>query len=648
MSKRMLLTLVVILVVVVAIAIIRHYRSRPMSLEEQLGYVSLAPEDFLVSKISRVELYSGAKPDDKVVLSKSDGKWFAPRQFNAPVDSKKLEAFLDKLKKLEGEHRTSAPGVLGDFELNEEQAIHMLVYAADEHPAAHLLVGKSPQWQSVFVRHDGQNAVYLVPVNLRNEVGIYSSGPDQIPETKTWLDLNVLEVDKGKVRTLRLRYPDKSVAFELSAKSDPDAEKAEVDTEDPEHLQGEHEPKKPVLEWVLTSGGPLSEANDVFKQSGLDKVLSSLERLVAADIVDPGRKSDWGLDSPAWQIDVTLEDGTTHSLSAGRPNLEGDAYVMLGESNTIYQLSRWEFERLFVKGADLFDLKGFGVAEHNLVEVRTTSKAQPIVFRRSDDDKWVLVEPAPGFDTRASAGKDLAKAIADWKPQDYADGDDLAAFGIDTEMPTITFKTKDGASHTLSLGGRARSIQGRYAVKDATTPVLVADQSALDKFLPQLSSLFESDVLAIKRESIISVEVRRDEEFWRLVKSPDGWQVRVGDESLPSNQEVVDALLDALDPLEAQDFEPQVGIIAAFATLTIERQNAEPVVLSLSQGRRCTLPGRTLDVILHPGAFEALTPSLDAVKRAPAGEGPAVDEAVAAPADKVDEVDQTRAAPSVP
>ena len=612
MSKKTLLVLAIVLLVIVGAILVQRQLTQPKGFIEELAYVPLAPKAFLANKVIRVEIYSGAKPDQKVVLAKADDKWSVASEFNAPADGTKVKDLLEKIKKLEGERRADDPDVLGDFDLKDEQAVHFVVTSEGDQPPIHLLVGKAPDWQSGFVRQDGHNTVYAVSLNLRSEAGLYGTGAEQTPEAKPWLDLKVVALDKQKIRTLQLKCPDKSLSFEQRPK--PEQKPAAEEEPEGEAAPEEKEAKAPEMEWVLASGGM---AGEPFKQDGLDKLITALGELTAADVVDPAKKSEWALNEPAWQIDVTLDDGTKKTLLAGRPDLTQNGYVTLADSPTVYKVARWEFDKLFPKGTDLFELKGFAVPEADLAQVQTTSKAMALTFVR-EGDAWKLTEPMTGFALDDIAAKDLAQAVAEWKPQDYADGNDLAAYGLDPGKPTVTFKTKDGAQHALALGGRSKAIDGRYALKDGAAPVFAADQKSLEKLLPELRTVFKSDVLDVDPEKVQSIAVTRGESSYTLTRTADGWQLIVGGEATPADIEKVDALLKTLSPLEAEDFEPRAGAAKTLATITVRRSDvSEPLVLSISEDRRCTLPGRTLDALLAQKTIDELTPAADTLKMAP-------------------------------
>jgi len=654
LNKRSILTLVIVLAVIVALVLVKQLSWSTKGFVEEMGLVPLAPDDFLVSKVTRLEIFSGGKPDDKIVLSKNDDRWIIASRFDAPADTEKITSLLKKLKDLHGQTRVSDPSVLGDFDLTDDRALHYAIYLGGEQPALHLLAGKKIDWKTAFVRADGDNTVYEVALNLRSEAGFYGNDATQPPEAKKWLDTTIVDIDKDKAVKLAFRWPDKQLVFErpLKAEQEPqEGEKAGTDADEAEtgKKDGTAETKEPPKrEWQLASGGP----GAAFDKEALNTMLEALSSLNADDVADPAEKEDWGLAAPIWAAEVELEDGTKTTLLAGRPDPSDDAYVMLANTSTVYKVTKWNFEKVFAKTGDLFDLAGLDVNQDDIQKIglKLPRKQLAFTFARDDEGNWQHTTPQPEgrtwFDINDTAVQDLAQAIANWTPADYADGQDWTAYGLDPKTNAITVAMKDGSTHSLVLGAKSKCIDGRYALIDDRKLVVVAKQMDLGDLVPTLTTLFDPVVLDLDRDTVTSIEFTGRDKSFKLVKNDKGWQVETAGKLLPADQEAVDNLLGALSPLEGDDFLAALPDFAVSTTLKIDTPEGGPYVLQLGDGQRARLPGKALDIRISPGDLDTLTPDPGTLAKEQPKPAPAEPEKKATQAEPKDTSAEEKQAPA--
>src|SRR5690606_39009895 len=144
------------------------------------------------SDVVKVELATGAKPEEKLVLERDANdpdKWRLPSHYNAPVDKTKAETFVENVVGLKGEPRATAAdeASLAAYDLGAEKALHVTVYKKDAaDPVAKLLVGKAPAFNQIFMRQDGSMDVFVVDKNLKSDAGIFGEGEDQVPTATSW------------------------------------------------------------------------------------------------------------------------------------------------------------------------------------------------------------------------------------------------------------------------------------------------------------------------------------------------------------------------------------------------------------------------------------------------------------------------------
>ena len=150
MSPKRLLPLVVMLIVLGVLAVLLKRPPAPPQLAEEVGLERLVPQTLHADTITGFELYRGAQPQEILRLRQRDGAWVVTSRFDTPGNSTKIQQFLTQLSTLQGELRVDSTALLDDFQLTDEQALHLKVYThAPDQPALYLfpLAGKGKWWQ---------------------------------------------------------------------------------------------------------------------------------------------------------------------------------------------------------------------------------------------------------------------------------------------------------------------------------------------------------------------------------------------------------------------------------------------------------------------------------------------------------------------
>src|SRR5262249_13904475 len=103
--------------------------------------------------------------------------------------------------------------LLGDFQLADEQALHLKVYTdAPDKPALSLLAGKGSGTNG-FMRRAGEERIYSVNLHLQSTAGLTGGTSDQAPSAKPWLDLRIQNVPKEQVAAVELHSPTRDLQF---------------------------------------------------------------------------------------------------------------------------------------------------------------------------------------------------------------------------------------------------------------------------------------------------------------------------------------------------------------------------------------------------------------------------------------------------
>jgi hypothetical protein len=545
MKLKTLLPLIIILVLLAAIALLRDSGSKTPTIIEQTRLETLAPEELKARDMARIELFAGAKPDEKVILERDGDRWRVASHFNAPVAADAIETYLDNMLGLKGEFRATADtdDQLAPYSLTQDEAFHVQAFTAEAtEPGIDILFGKAPDFRSVFMRKAGDNRVFIEAVNLRKEAGLFGDDLAQAPTADKWLDKDIVKIDKEQVAKIALTTPDTHIAFEKQAKEvpppDPPAEEDAVELTPPPAPIIEHE-------WILTAGGP---GGDAFKQIGLDSLLQKLVAFTATTVVDPGKLEDWGLDAPAFKAVISTEGQEDIILEGGRPDPSGSGYLRLAgaKEEVVYEVSKYNFEGLFPKGSDLFDLPKLALNDISRVEIR---QPEGRVVLEKDGAEWDIVEPVVDLNPQKTAITTLTSSLGNWQPAGFADPD--ANTGKFDKVLTIS--AGDG-THTLALGGDAASIDGVYARIDGNATTLIVNRTDVTKFLLKPRDLFELRAMDFHENDITGIDVSHEDASFSLAKEDGAWALRLGEDLFDADEAAVGELLSILSGLQADGF----------------------------------------------------------------------------------------------
>lgn len=620
MKPKQLVPLIVVLAALIGLVVVRQSQNKPASLEQQYALKTLLPDGIDTASLTKIEMYAGAKPDDKLVLERAPDstKWTIASKFGAPVNQDRIDGYLKTLQGLQGEFRAEVNGEEEKaYNLDTDSGFHVLGYANGEEPKFHLINGKSPDFGKAFVRTADNSAAYVIDKSLRREAGIYTLEMGDAPEATHWLDKTVLELDSEKIKAVALQYPDKQLAFELQKKEPAAAEAAPAEGADAGESAGEPADKTEEWNWVVTQGGPGTE----FHSNAASNLARRLSRVVATDIVDPANKAEYGLETPAYRATITVEGyDAPVVLEAGRPAGDTYAYVRMAgaDRDRVYKVSGFDVEQIFQKGGEFFELPGVLVEKSDATSIEYSVGGQRVALAQ-DAGAWTIVSPATNVAIVKTAVDDLARTLLSWKADDYADSADGK---FDGATDSVTFKGPD-ASHTITLGAVAPG-EGRYVRLDDDPTALVMSEQNVATILKPYAGLFESALFDFDEEAIQSVSIAKGETAFRLESAPDEtWSIAIGETSEPADDEKVMGVLVPLVDLTAQDFEfgdtRKPGDI--FGTVAIKLADGTEHTLSVessAEGRfPVTVPGTSATYLVPAQQIARIFVEPDSLKPAP-------------------------------
>ena len=349
MNKKTLIGLGIAAAVLVVLVLIRNQSDQPGNILEQVRLEPLVPAGLSTDDIARIELYKGAVPGERVVLARSAqdaDEWLVASHFNAPVETQRIREFLANATGLRGEFRTTAQsdGALEPFELTDEAAFHVVGFGrADDTPLFHVLVGKSPEFRTVFVRQADNRTVYVEEIDLKRDAGIQQ--PFDVldasvitPKPNHWIRTDLLALDTESVTRIEMTTPSRTVALERQALPVPEPAETEEDAED------DLPPPAPEFEWVVAEGGP----GGPLKSVGMEGLVRRFGNLRGETIMDPALAADYGLEPPAYRLEVAVEGAESPTIiEAGRPDPTGPGYMRVAGNPHIYEVQSFTFEAVF-------------------------------------------------------------------------------------------------------------------------------------------------------------------------------------------------------------------------------------------------------------------------------------------------------------
>jgi len=561
MKPKQLLPLVVILAVLAGLVVFKQMRNQPASLEEQYALKTLLPAGIDKSKIEKIEMYAGAKPDEKLVLERDGdaGKWKVSSRWGAPVAKDKIDKFLTTLGELQGELRATVAGdAQKEYSVDDAGGFHVYGYAAGAaEPLFHLINGKSPDFGLAFVRAAGSDDVYQINVSLRREAGIYTVEMGDAPEPGVWLDKTAFEAPADKIKAIALSYPDKELAFELHEKA---AEEQKLETPadvTPAEEKPVADAAKPVeapktFEWALTKGGVGTEFN---VNSGAN-LARRLSRINATDIVDPAKKADYGLDTPKYRATLTIEgEPAPVVIEAGMPTGDTYSYFQFAgrDRDLVYKVSAFDFEQIFYKGGEFFELPGVLVDKGEVDAIEYTSGGRTTKLAR-EGENWALVEPKTDLAVQTAEIDNLVRTLIAWKAEDYADTPD--GKGLDAPGDRVVFRGPK-VEHTIEFGGVSPT-EGRYVRLDGRDKVLVMSKADVPVILAPYGKIFQSKLFDVDSTAIRKVSLTKGEQTARIERNADdtGWQVAIGDAAMEAaDDRTIDEIVGSIAGLTADDFD---------------------------------------------------------------------------------------------
>ena len=546
MKPKTLIPFVVVLALLGGLVAFRSMNKPTESIAQQSGLEKVAAETVTAEAIKRIELSAGATPEEKVTLAREGEGWIVASHFNAPVNKEVIDGYLKKLADMRGEARATATGdeQLATYSLKDGEAFHVTAFGDGEEPVLHLLFGKAPDFKSVFFRKAGDSQVYVEANDLRKEAGVTGDDLTTKPTPDKWMNKEVAKLEQDKVTKLAYKTPDKEFVIEKKV-----TQAVEGKTEGEGESAVTTPPTPGRIEWLMASGG-IGEPGAEVKTSGIERIFGRLKALNASNLIDPVKKAELGLDAPPFRVAISREGEGDLILLGAHKDPAGPGHLMIegAAKEVIYEVSKFNFEYLFVKGSDLYDLPKLALEADKVDRIELNGPAGRAVLVK-DGENWKAEEPQLAFELDQEKVKDLVNTVATVQMQDYAD----------TPVPFTHSLTVSaaGVARTLQGGGAAPGFEGVYAALDGDARSYAINKLEADKLFLAPKDFYTLEAFKVPAADIIGATLQHEGKTVALAKVGADWTVAVdGGAPIAGDPQRIGGLTDMLSTLRFNDINP--------------------------------------------------------------------------------------------
>lgn len=315
---------IIICVVLVLMALVFAKRSAQQKNEsaqvpQQISDFELIKE-LPVKFIEKITVYTGVNPDNKLVLVKdSQGVWILQNKFGVKAQKDKVSVFLNNLDNLKGELRAESKDVFTDFQLEDSQALHIVVELNGGKVFTHLLVSfLRVDWNKNFVRLADSKDIALVNKDFLMQFNLPNK--DAVLESSSFADYKLFSFEPKDIKTIELV----SQVGPISIRK--------VSVSDNSQL------------WAIDDAKVKSEDID---QSKVEALLQSILNIYAIDTLDPVL-TNYGFDNARLKLTLTdTKDAHPVLMEVGN-YIEQDKvfYVRLLPELSVFKLSEYYIQNM--------------------------------------------------------------------------------------------------------------------------------------------------------------------------------------------------------------------------------------------------------------------------------------------------------------
>ena len=252
---------------------------------------------FEIDQVTGLRIASG---DSELVLKKADDAWQLPSLGGFPVTEFKIAELLDKLAGIQKRIPVATTeAAIARFKVADDDFERRLTLESTDGPLGTLYLGDSPGFRRLFVRADGEQAVYEA------ELALF----DASDKADDWTKKTVLQLEQDRIQGL--------VINDL------------VLTRSKEDI------------WTLDG---LTES-EVLNQDAVKNLVRLVANINFRSVLGSENKPEYGQDAPVLTFKITLDEETLEYRLSKPP--EGDDHVIkVSNRPNYFSLSQYSVEDL--------------------------------------------------------------------------------------------------------------------------------------------------------------------------------------------------------------------------------------------------------------------------------------------------------------
>jgi hypothetical protein len=293
-------------------------------------------------------------------------------------------------------------------------------------------------------------------------------------------------------------------------------------------------------------------------RTAVDELLANVMTAKIDRQIDPDPKSlaDFGLDKPAADLTLTLQDGKTLGLQLGAKNPTGvwvyarerdkPAVFVLGES-VLRDATRPvdDFRDRTILAFDSKDVTGFEIVlpdETLAVEgaPRAWRITRPVALRADNETVSEFLGKLAGQKVREFVAEAPARR-------------DLYGLERPVRVTIHSGQDKDRVSRTLLLGKVDPAKKGVYAMRAGEPSVMLLPEDVYTQVPKNVGVLRNKMLVELERDKVTRLEIQSPKGTVTVGRDEGQWKI-VAPEVLPADQVEVGAVLSRLHDLRAQGF----------------------------------------------------------------------------------------------
>lgn len=144
------------------------------------------------------------------------------------------------------------------------------------------------------------------------------------------------------------------------------------------------------------------------------------------------------------------------------------SYIRAADSNNVY-VAEGYLKSIFDKGSRTWkDRTLFDFNKGDVTHLTIQSEAEGIQLQLDAEGKWQMLKPVASAAKKADV-ESLLETLSTLKADDFAEGKDLAAHGLDAPKSSITVTLNDGSTKALLIG---KEEEGKHYVKSKDTDII--------------------------------------------------------------------------------------------------------------------------------------------------------------------------------